>query len=46
MESEKKPWSTPRLTVHGDVRQITGLDGAPNADTPSGPSPTAFPVGS
>lgn len=44
MEAGKKPWSTPSLTVHGDVEQITGADNEVNADTPAGNANTAYPV--
>jgi len=29
----KKPYTTPRLTVHGDVEKITLQNGLDNADT-------------
>ena len=45
MQSElKKPYTTPQLTVHGNVEQITLNGGLPNADTPQGVANTAFPA--
>ena len=37
-ESQKKPYTTPQLTVHGDVEKITGNlgTGAPDAVLASG----------
>ena len=45
MESEKKVYFTPELTVHGDVEKITQLGGQPNADLPKGNANTAFSAG-
>ena len=45
MESEKKVYFTPELTVHGDVEKITRTGGAPNADAPHGNNNTAFSPG-
>ena len=44
MELEKKSYSTPELTVHGNVDQITLIGGsvAPK-DTPRGLPVSAFP---
>jgi hypothetical protein len=39
----KKPYTTPRLTVHGDVEKITLQNGLDNADTPAGANDSAFP---
>lgn len=42
----KKEYTEPKLTVHGDVNEITRNGGAPNADVENGPDGTAFPPGS
>lgn len=44
-ESEKPPkrrYSSPQLTVHGDVEKITLNAGLVNADLPAGNANTAF----
>ena len=38
-------YSVPKLTVYGDVEQITLNGGKPNSDVPRGPANTAFPAG-
>lgn len=40
--NEKKTYSTPVLTVHGDVEVITQNGGHPNSDIPHGPANTAY----
>jgi|RhiMetdeSRZDD1v2_1073273.scaffolds.fasta_scaffold28788_5 hypothetical protein len=42
-QHELKPYSTPELTVHGDIERITLQGGASNRDMPSGANNTAFP---
>ncbi|HEY9872186.1 MAG TPA: lasso peptide [Candidatus Obscuribacterales bacterium] len=42
----KKPYSTPKLIVHGDVEKITLGGNLANSDVPSGPNNTAFTPGS
>jgi hypothetical protein len=39
---EKKEYSKPLLTVHGDVEKITLNAGRVNADVPNGPTNSAF----
>ena len=39
----KKPYTTPKLTVHGDVEKITLNGTVENTDTPSGSNNSAFP---
>jgi len=41
-----KPYTTPRLTVHGDVEKITLQNGLDNADTGTRLSFPEAPVGS
>lgn len=41
----KKPYTTPQLTVHGNVEKITLNSSLANADTPSGDNSSAFPPG-
>ena len=40
----KKPYTTPKMTVHGDIEEITLQGVLQNADVPSGTN-TAFPPG-
>jgi len=40
--SEKKTYTSPRLTIHGDVEKITLNSTYTNADTQSGIGNTAF----
>ena len=44
MTSKKKTYSAPKLTVHGNVKQLTQQGGLPNADAPNGVPTTAFPA--
>ncbi len=44
IESRKKPYTRPQLTVYGDVKAITLSANQTNADTPAGIGNTAFPV--
>jgi hypothetical protein len=39
----KKPYTTPKLIVHGDVEKITLGSNFENSDTPAGTNNTAFP---
>lgn len=44
MNSDKKVYVTPELTVHGNVEEITLVNGfVQPADTPNGQPGTAFP---
>lgn len=38
----KKPYTTPQLTVHGDVENITLQGGVDNADVPMGAAGSAY----
>jgi len=38
LRKEKKTWSTPKVTVYGDVERITQNSNASNCDTPCGPA--------
>jgi hypothetical protein len=40
--NEKKIYTAPVLTVHGDVEVITQQGGKPNADLPHGNANTAY----
>ena len=40
----KKPYTTPKMTVHGDIEEITLQGVLQNADVPSGTN-NAFPPG-
>jgi hypothetical protein len=40
--SEKKTYSTPMLTVHGKVEDITQGGSLPNSDMPHGVGPNAY----
>ncbi|MBC8094934.1 MAG: lasso peptide [Akkermansiaceae bacterium] len=42
--NEKKTYSAPVLTVHGDVEDITQQCHFANRDLPSGNAPSAFPA--
>lgn len=46
IESVKKPYTSPGLTVYGDVKTITLSGWVLNADAPSGNNNTAYPPGS
>jgi hypothetical protein len=47
METKKKPYTTPELAVHGDLKKLTLQAGATNRDMPTGSNNTAWPnVGS
>ncbi len=41
----KKPYTTPQLTVHGDVEKITLQGGLENADVPLGTTDSAYAPG-
>ena len=41
----KKAYTKPELTAHGNVETLTLQAGAPNSDIPKGPDGTAFPPG-
>jgi hypothetical protein len=43
METKRKPYASPELTVHGDVGEITLQGGASNKDMPTGANNSAFP---
>lgn len=45
MSNLKKPYTTPRLTVHGDVEKITLQGSEANADVIGGAGGSAFPPG-
>ena len=42
--NNKQSYSTPELTVHGDVEQITHEAGFENSDVQPGIANTAFPL--
>jgi hypothetical protein len=45
MNTDKKVYVTPELTVHGNVEEITLVNGFVNpADVPMGQAGTAFPL--
>lgn len=46
MEENKKTYSKPELTIHGNVEEITLSASSKNTDVPNGNDGTAFPPGS
>ena len=43
MKKEKKPYTAPRVTIHGDVEEITLNASSQNRDSPTGTNNTAYP---